>query len=357
MMAGRKARGLVALLAAAAVFGPGTARAAPAGLPPDFFGVITSGYESVPEMQREAASGVRSNRVLFNWATIEPSPGVQEWTYYDNFIGNLATAGLQADPQLLGVPSWIARHPSRPPIYTAFQRSQWRRFLGDLAGRYGAHGTFWAQHPTLPYLPLVDWEVWNEPNLNGYWDGRPSPRHYLRLLRLTATGLRSADPGARLGVGGIFPPPRPRYGVSLESFLNRLYAIRGARSAFDAVAIHPYGRRPKDVLAAVSDARRLMNRHHDRGTPLWLTELGWRTGGRNWGRSPFKATEPQQATFLRVTFRRLLRARARLGLARLVWHTWEDYDYPGSPWIFHMGLTRGDGSAKPSLAAFAGIAG
>ena len=138
--------------------------------------------------------------------------------------------------------------------------------------------------------------------------------------------------------------------------MGRLYAIRGARKAFDAVAIHPYGRRPKDVLAATLQARRLMNRHHDRRTPLWITELGWSTGGVHWGRAPFKATEPQQAKWLRVTYRRLLHARARLRLERLVWHTWGDYEYPGSPWIFHMGLIRSDDSAKPSLAAFAGVA-
>src|SRR5215208_2644488 len=309
MTVGRKALGLIALLLAMVGFSAGPARAAPAGLPHDFFGVITLGYEPVAEMNREAANGVQSNRVLVNWAVIEPRRGAQDWTYYDNFIGNLAAAGLQGDPQLLAVPSWISPHPNRPPIYTAFQRSQWKRFLTDLAGRYGEHGTFWAEHPTLPYMPLVSWEVWNEPNLVGFWDGRPSPRRYLSLLRLTASGLRKADPGARVAVAGTFPRPLARYGISLRRFLDKLYAIRGARRAFDAVAIHPYGRRPKDVLGTAFQTRTLMNRHHDRRTPLWITEIGWPTGGVGWGKSPFRATEPEQAKFLRTTFSRLLRAR------------------------------------------------
>jgi hypothetical protein len=280
---------------------------------------------------------------------VEPNQGVREWSYYDDYIGRLAAAGIRAQPMLGGVPTWL---PTRPPLFSPLERSSWQSFVGDLAGRYGRNGVFWRQHPTLPYLPIVDWEVWNEPNLKSYWLGKPSPRQYVRLLRLTRAGLRSSDPQARVGVGGLFSPPRARYGVSIKNFVEGLYRVHGARTAFDAVAIHPYASRPAEVLADCRQLRRAMNAHHDRKTPIWITELGWTTGGLGWSKSPFRATEAKQAKFLSRTYRRLIAARRQLRLQRVVWHTWQDAQ-PGTLWTLNMGLIHYDESPKPSLAAFA----
>jgi hypothetical protein len=355
MKAGGKAGFVAAALATISICGA-VAATARAAVPPEFFGMIPSGT-TLNDANQMAASGVRTVRVQVNWGFIEQSPGHRDWSFYDDFIGNLAAARLQALPVLLGVPTWISSRGSRPPIYTGSQRRAWTSFVAELAARYGRNGGFWRERPGLPYHPFVDWEVWNEPNLAVYWGGRPNPRRYVRLLRLTRAALDPVDPSARLIIGGIFPPPRARYGVSLRTFLDRLYRVRGARRAFDALAIHPFAGRPKGVIAACREARRLMNSHRDRRTPLWITELGWSTGGTNWGRSPFRATESTQAKYLTRTFRRLIALRRALRLERLVWHAWQDTNVPGAPWTLHMGLLRSDGSPKPSLLAYSRIAG
>ncbi len=96
-----------------------------------------------------------------------------------------------------------------------------------------------------------------------------------------------------------------------------------------------------------------MNRHGGWATPIWITEVGSSTGGRRWGKSnPFKATELSQARFLTRTYRMLIASQQRLGLERVVWHTWRN-GVPGSPWTLGMGLIHFDESAKPSLAAYA----
>jgi hypothetical protein len=329
---------------------------AAAGTPPrGFFGVVPSSLTPA-DVTRMAENGVATARVQVNWGWVERQPGQRNWSNYDSVVGVLAESGLQTEPVLLGVPSWISVRPAKPPIYTPAQRQAWTSFLSELAARYGHGGSFWSAHPELPYMPLRDWEVWNEPNLSGYWGGRPNPRQYVRLLRVTGAGLRRSDPQARIGIGGIFPPPRPRYGVSLQNFMQGIYRVRGARQAFDAVSIHPYASRPKGVLASTREARRIMNRHKDRATSLWITEVGWTTGGRHLRRSPYKATESQQAKFLRQTFRRLIRSRRALHLQLLIWHAWQDSALPGQPWTMFSGLIRSDGSAKPSLNAYSQIA-
>jgi polysaccharide biosynthesis protein PslG len=331
-----------------------SAASAQAATPPGFFGVVPSGLQQ-SDSNRMAQNGVQTVRLQVNWAFIEPQPGQRNWTTYDAIIGSLASAGLQAEPVLLGVPPWISRIPARPPIYSPGQQQAWVSFLGELAGRYGPGGTFWAAHPEFTPRPWRDWEVWNEPNLDGYWGGKPNPRGMVRLLRLTRAGINQADPSAQLAIGGIFPPPRAKYGVDMQTYMKGLYRVRGARDAFDAVALHPYASRPKGVLASTREARRLMNRHGDAGTPLWITEVGWTTGGAHFGKSPFKSTEKQQAKWLRQTFNRLLRIREPLGLRFLIWHAWQDSATPTIA-TGYTGLVRGDGTAKPSLRAYSQIA-
>ena len=350
MKAGRKARAVAGALATISVCAA-LAGSAGAAVPRDFFGVVPSGGDSDAQLQRMSATGIGAVRVLVNWNDVEPRPGLRDWSRYDAYFGRLAAAGLQVQPLLLGEPGWTPHFP-RPPIFGSLAQSSWQNFLTDLAARYGRNGQFWQQHPELPYLPLVDWEVWNEPNLSGYWGGKPNPRQYVQLLRLTGAGLRAADPQARIGIGGIFPPPRARYGISLKVFLNGIYRVPGASSAFDAVSIHPYASRPKGVLAATRQTRAIMNRHHDRATPIWITEFGWTTGGIRWRTSFFRAKEPAQAKFLSRTYRMLIASRARLGLERAVWHAWQDGP-ANTPWTLHMGLIHFDESAKPSLAAYA----
>jgi polysaccharide biosynthesis protein PslG len=353
MTAGRTARSAASITLATIAACAALGSPANAAVPRDFFGVVPSGYDSNAEMQRMAANGVGAVRVLVNWNMVEPRQGVRDWAYYDNYVAGLAAAGLQAQPLLLGEPAWIPRFP-RPPVYSALGRTSWESFVAELAARYGRNGVFWKQHPTLPYLPMVDWEVWNEPNLRGYWGARPNPRRYVRFLRLTGAGIRRSDPEARIGIGGIFPPPQANYGISLETFIKGIYRVHGARSAFDAVSIHPYASRPNGVLAACRQLRRIMNRHRDRATPMWITEVGWSTGGTRWGQSPFRATEASQAKFLSRTYRKLIASRQRLGLERVVWHTWQD-GVAGTPWTLHMGLIHADESGKPSLAAYAAL--
>ncbi len=325
------------------------------GPPHGFFGVIPSGLTPA-DMSRMAANGVATVRMNIEWSRVEPQPGQRDWSFYDWYVGALAQSGIQAEPLLFGVPSWISAKPAKPPLFGAGQRLAWSSFLTDLAARYGHNGSFWRTHPGVPYRPLSEWEVWNEPNLKGDWGGRVSPRQYVRLLRLTRAALRRSDPQARIAVGGIFPPPRPRYGVSLKTFMQGIYRVHGARRAFDAVAIHPYASRPKGVLRATREARRILNGHKDRATPLWITELGWTTGGARWKQSPYRATESQQAKYLKQTFRRLIRFRRALRLKLLLWFAWQDTTLPGAPWTGFTGLTRSDGTAKPALNAYRQIA-
>ena len=56
------------------------------------------------------------------------------------------------------------------PVETPWQRSAWATFLRDGAERYGPDGSFWVEHPDVPYLPIRTWEIWNEENIVTFSD-------------------------------------------------------------------------------------------------------------------------------------------------------------------------------------------
>ena len=146
--------------------------------------MVPSGNDTASEMQLMASHGVGAVRLLVNWNLVEPRQGVRDFSYYDAYVAQSAAAGLQIQPLLLGEPAWTPHYP-RPPIFSPTARAAWQSFVAEFAGRYGPNGLFWRKHPTLPYLPMTTWEP-NQPNLRGYLGGRPSPRQYVRFLRVDA---------------------------------------------------------------------------------------------------------------------------------------------------------------------------
>ena len=321
-------------------------------LPPDFFGLTSLFAPTASDAQQMSAAGARSVRLFAYWGLLEPQPGVYDWGRSDSVMQNVAAAGLTPAMQFANVPSWISSEPNRPPIYSSAQIAAWQRFLANWVHRYGPGGSFWAAHPTLPYHPTTSYEIWNEPNLRINWGGPPNPRDYLRLLKVSKTAIRGADPSATIVFGGLFPFPRPEFGMKALKFLNKFFRGKGAKKAFNVLSLHPYWFTPPGILPQVRLFRKLLNAHRSAKKPIWITELGWTTGGHDWAIAPFKATEAQQAQYLTESFNKLIKARGQLRLQRLFWHDWQDHPDPDTAWLNDMGLLRADGSKKPSYFAY-----
>jgi hypothetical protein len=345
------------LVLAAIVAGAGATSAA--ATPNPFFGVDAVHYPTQAELNRVAAAGAGTFRIQVIWQFVEPSPGARAYTDLDRLVAASASAGLTLLPDLYGTPSWLARNPSRPPIYTAAQRSAWSSLLSDYAGRYGTNGSFWTDHPEIPKHPITTWEIWNEPNLGGFFGGRPNARRYAELLKISAQGLRAGDPAAQLLTGGLFPIHTIRNTVGMVRYLKAFFRVHGVSNYFDALGLHPYWPTPRGVVHWVRVARRIMNRHGDGNKPIWITEFGWVTGGARFKFSPLKSTLRQQAQRLTATYGLLERDAARLGIAGALWFSFTDHSTPGGPdfWTDRAGLFRLNGKPKPAWYAFARVAG
>jgi len=348
-------KSIVGLVLCGLLFGVAPATAA---VPRDFFGIVSEDvFTGAPAyrdatLAQESSVGVGLIRQTFHWKQIEVKPGVYNFAGYDSYVAALASHGIRVLPILFDPPSFRARvSHSSSAIYPPRRYSTIGAFGAAVARRYGPNGSFWAQNPGLPKLPITAYQIWNEPNLRAYWPTGPNPRQYVRLLKAARAGIRRADRHAEIVTAGL-PDSHLSRPHSVYSFLRSMMAA-GGRKSFDTLAINPYGKNTSQLLARVRRFRSILNHAHDSRSRMWITEFGWSDVGP---RSPFRAGSAGQAKQIRRTIPALAHQRRHLRLRGLIYYDWRDAaPYPPAFkdfWGLHTGLIRRNGHAKPALAAF-----
>ncbi|MCK6487289.1 MAG: hypothetical protein L6R48_02920 [Planctomycetes bacterium] len=221
---------------------PAGASADPSGF---LFGVA-SHPERHPVAERElemlAASraGAKVMRIDAHWRLIEPQPGVRNWSVLDNLTSLAAAQGMELQVILAygtphaGMPTpaqeqrikellekgrveearWLQMR--LPP-----EDAAWRRFVQDTVEHCRGRVRLW--------------EVWNEPDLSGFFLG--STDDYLRMLRSAYAVIKQADPTALVLSGGFSGVGKS--GNASKDLHERVLAE--ASDSFDAHAFHGHG--------------------------------------------------------------------------------------------------------------------
>jgi hypothetical protein len=328
----------------------GAATAAHAAAPRDFYGVISAQDPTIAQIDRMGAGKVGTLRINLVWGAVQSSPGASlDWSHYDPLIAAAARNGIKVLPTVYSSPTWAAPAPNFPP--SPQFRSDFQAFARAAAERYGRNGTFWTANPQVPKLPITDWQFWNEPNSPSFWQPKPDPGEYTTLLRLFHDGIKSGDPSANVVLAGLFRTPRLHNGIFLDKYLPAIYHA-GGKDLFDALAVHPYATTPRSAVQALKDARKILSRFGDGGKSLWITEIGWATGGQ---KTALTVSRKTQARYLRQSYRMLAAKRGALKIAGVVWYSF--MDVPGKIWVGHTGLFTIGGNPKPSWRAFTGLTG
>jgi hypothetical protein len=327
---------------------PASARAY---LPPGFIGISPQNPASAKDFDLMAEAGIDSVRLPLYWNGVEtrgPSIAKPDWSGFDTEVELAAQAGIRVMPFVWSSPSWAAPETIDLPVEKAWQRHAWTRFLSEAARRYGPLGSFWSQHSKLPFLPARYWEIWNEENLVT-WARDPNPAEYATLIRISGRTLHRIDAGSQVLVGGFFGHPLqipPNLGS--DTYLQGIYRAGNVKPYFDGVALHPYVAEANGMATQLTGLRRIMNEHHDRKTPLYVTELGWgsREGPTRWERGL-----RGQANELTKSFELLSANRVRWNVRGAWWFTWTD---EGGSCLFcgSAGLLTEDREAKPAWYRF-----
>jgi polysaccharide biosynthesis protein PslG len=275
-------------------------------------------------------------RTPLHWDATERTSGRFDFSVPDELVARYGAAGVRLLFVIDGAPGWArdarlarcSRCYSVPPAESRLVA--WRRFVGRVAERYRGR--------------IAGIEVWNEPNLPGYWRDVPvDPGRYTRLL-CSAYGAAAG----RVPVGGgalAATMTSTAGGMSLQQFLEQMLRA-GAGRCMDALSFHPYPDAP-DVVSARSTfqrtfalVRQLRDRYAPR-IPLWVTETGWRAETRG--------GEALQARVL-VRILRVVAAMRTHDVRILIFHTLvADPDAPGGAGYGVVGTAPG-GVPRPRAA-------
>jgi hypothetical protein len=339
---------VLAALAALLVAAPASARSVPRG----WLGVQADGPLTDPgnpygsEWDLIASSGAESVRTAFDWRYAQPLPGGPiSFARTDAVVAAAAARRLPVLPVVYGAPAWAAAGGLAPAGSVGYAQ-----YLAALVGRYGPNGSLWAEQPSLPRMPIRDWQIWNEPNLTLFWTPQPFAQPYVALLKAARQAVRGQDPGARLILAGL-----PN--ISWVA-LRQIYKA-GGKGAFDAVALHPYTGSARNILRLVRLARKETKRFHDGRVPIWLTEISWAASkGKVKGLPGLVTDDRGQATRLRKAVRRIARERKRYRIGKVFWYTWLSQEGSTNPfnWSGLRRLRAGQVVSTPALSAFQRVA-
>lgn len=342
----------VLLITLAAPLGAPADAARPTGLPP----AVASGKYGVnqdlvwdppqqvdTEIRMMRSAGVQWLRLPLRWNWLEPEPGRYRWDRVDSVVERAAAARLKLLVVLGGTPAWSSGatgHLAMDGHRDAFAPtgdSEFADYVYRVVQRF--HGRVQA------------YELFNEPNSPNHWQPSPDAARFAELLCAGYRAARQADPHSVIVAGGLNGNGLSQGPPGSRNFLKAIYAGQGGR-CFDVLAIHPFAHPTEQGLAGlqawVDETRRYMSAWHD-GRELWLTEVGWSSGLRQWGHATI--TERQQAAWVRTVYHDLR------GAQKVFWYNFKEVRRDPSDPEFQWGWLRYDLAPKAAFWSFVEAAG
>jgi hypothetical protein len=296
--------------------------------------------------------GIGSIRQTFTWASIENRRGHYVWGNTDDFVGRAAGWGIRVLPILFDPPRFRSSKPKKHAVHGTYfpkKLSDLGVFGAEVAKRYGPNGTFWAENPDVPKLPITAYQIWNEPNLKAYSPPKPDAKKYVKMLKAATPRIRAVDPTAEIVTAGL-PDSRLSH-PNLYKFITQMYKA-GAKGTFNDLGINPYATTAASMISKLKKIRGIMARYGDSASKIWITELGWSDVGP---KAPFRVGAAGQASRITDTVATLKQNETALNLRGFFYFSWRDGTvYAGGHdfWGLHTGLLRKDGTQKPAFDAF-----
>ncbi len=350
----RMVRAWTALGALAAVFTifASAAQALPAG----FWGVVPQSNLSAEQYQRLGNGGAESIRIPVGWGSVQTvKGGAFDWRSFDSQVEEAAKAGIKVLPFLSGAPEWAVPTkkvsgagglltPAYLPVSGA-ARTGWAAFMTAAVARYGPSGSFWSEHPGIPQRPIRSWQIWNEPNFK-YFIAKPNPAEYGKLVKISYTALKAADPGAQVVLAGLFARPKGARNAAgkhkslnwyASDFLEQMYKTTpGLKTRYSGAALHPYTINARELPEVTEEFRNVLAENKDGGKPLWITELGWSAGPKSSG-NLFAKGPAGQARELKTSLTTFRNKQVKWKVKSVFWFSVDDA--PGAcNFCSHSGL-------------------
>lgn len=295
-------------------------------------------YPTLEDVERAAKmmqdAGVQVVRMDFNWDMLNPTRDEWKFEDYDAVVKIVRAHKLE----FLGIIDYVSWWAS-----SAQDSNDWRvRLYSEPSNDYDyARYTYEVVNHFKNDVRV--WQIWNEPNTEGFWKPEPNPARYVSLLQEAYLAAKYADPNAVVMFAGMSSngiEGNDDSGLK-SNFIEHAYNA-GARGYFDAMAIHPYmlpNGGIETLRAKMKATRAVMNQHGDEKIPLWLTEIGAPTNAPWWSTAPLQSEE-DVANWLRLVYTELWDLTPTI-----FWYQLQDREIGLDP-EGHFGILRADFSVK-----------
>ncbi len=315
------------------------ARPMPTPTPDSPFGVSMAAGVNDPAipvaLELAAGAGIRWLRVAgTEWSRVEPRRGQFDWRAADRLINLAHDLGYGVLAPLAYTPEWASGAPEHLPAGIRIKAPprdlrDWEAYVEAVVSRYKGRVRYW--------------QVWNEPDLAGFWQG--TPRQYAELLAVTYRAVKKIDPDAYVVFGGLALGGTP--GQLNSRFLEEVLGDPEYPGAahFDIADFHHYGSKA-EAQRRYNYIKSVLEGFGVGGRPIWVTEVGY-SSDAGAGPDHYRGGESDQAEYLRTMVPFLL----GLGVSRVFWFDLYDDRTAGSR-FWHYGLVRADGTPKPALDAY-----
>jgi hypothetical protein len=295
-------------------------------------------YPTLQDVEKAAQliedAGIQAVRMDFNWDMLNPTPDDWRFEDYDRVVDIVRSHGIE----FLGIIDYVSWWASSAQDSNDYRVRLYSEPLNDYDF---ANYTY---HVVDHFKDRVHvWQLWNEPNTEGFWKPKPNPARYVSLLQEAYLAAKYADPEAIVMFAGLSSngiEGNDNSGL-VSNFLADAYAA-GARGYFDVMAIHPYmlpNGGIEALRAKIVATRDLMNANGDEAVPLWLTEIGVPTNAPWWQTAPLQSEE-DGANWLRQVYTQLWDLTPTI-----FWYQLEDREIGENP-EGHFGILRSDLSPK-----------
>lgn len=270
---------------------------------------------------------VKWARLQTGWNRVEREKGKYDWKWLDESVDGLISRGIQPFFNVgygnkFYTEDEMGYHPmDKPEALKAF-----KAFVAALAKRFKGR--------------VSHYEIWNEPNLSGFWrGGNIDPKKYVQLVRETAPLIRTNCPGAVIIGGVVSRLPI----VFIKALLNE-----GLAREIDIFSFHPYTSAPESYNDKIVAVTKLVKQHNPK-VKIWQGENGFPSEPNSTGyvgEGPY--SENIQA---KVMLRRLL-TDVSLGIPMTLWFLVVDlHDYPkGSGKVNYKGILKTKPKIEPKVA-------
>ncbi len=268
------------------------------------------------------AAGLAWVRMDLFWSAVEASTNVYNWSAYDNLLNSLQSRAMKA-LLILDYGNALYTGANNLPPTNAAAVQAFGNFAQAAAQHFAGRG--------------ARFEIWNEPNIAGFWPPAANPTQYAALAQATIPRLHQGDPSAPVVTGGL---------SGFDYNFATGYLSRGGGSGATAVGVHPYGSNPPEVLTdRLLLLRSIVGQYLSNAPPVWDTEWGFSSASFGDGHSP--AARQRQAV---LVSRELLSACAA-GFPLVIYYDLRDDGTSSTDPEQNFGLLANDYSDKPAMQA------